>query len=65
MPECRAKGKEQGVWFEIKCIADVIRSKEARGEDASFERNLLRSWSRYKGYETAKQALADLGKPSH
>ena len=51
---CKAKGSERGAFYEIKCIADVIRSKESRGEDASFERKLLRSWAKYKGYEGAK-----------
>ena len=52
------QNKEQGVWFEIKCIADVIKSKEAKGKDASFERGLLASWAKYEGYEGAKEALA-------
>ncbi len=65
MPECKTKGKEQGAWFEIKSVADVIKGKESRGEDATFERDLLKSWSKYEGYEGAKQALADLGKPNH
>lgn len=37
------RGKEHGNWYQIKCTADVIRNKEARGEDASFERGLLQS----------------------
>ena len=60
------KAKRKGACCEIKSVADIIKGKEGRGEDASFERNLLRSWSKYKGYETAKQALADCGrKPIH
>ena len=63
MPQCKVKGKEKGVWFEIKSVADIIKSKELKGQDANFERNLLKSWSRHEGYEGAKQALADCGKP--
>lgn len=54
---CRQKGKERGPWYEIKVTRDVIISKERRGEDASFERALLRFWSKYKGFEGAKEAL--------
>ena len=57
-----SKAKRKGACCEIKSVADIIKGKEARGEDASFERNLLCSWSKYKGYETAKQALADCGR---
>ena len=60
MPVSKAKGL--GAWYQIKSVADIIKGKEGRGEDASFERNLLKSWSHYKGYETAKQALADCGR---
>lgn len=56
------KHEERGAWFEIKCIKDVILSREARGEEAFFERDLLKSWSKYKGYETAQDALDSLGK---
>lgn len=63
MPEGKKKGKQQGVWFQIKCVVDVIKSKESRGENATFERDLLKSWSGYEGYEGAKQALTNLGKP--
>lgn len=51
---CHQKGRERGPWFEIKCTKEVIRNKEARGEDASFERALLKSWSKYPGWEDAK-----------
>ena len=61
---CYARGKEKGAWFEIKCIKDIIIAKEAKGRDASFERNLLKSWAKYEGYEGANEALASLGKDS-
>ena len=54
---CYRKGFEKGPWFEIQCVLDNILSKESRGEDASFERSLLRSWSKYPGYEKAKEGL--------
>ncbi len=52
---CYQKGKERGPWFEIKCVRETIMSKEAKGEDATFERNLLKAWSEYKGYESARE----------
>ena len=55
------KGHERGLWYEIQCIADTIKSKEAKGKDASFERDLLRSWAKYEGCERAKEALASCG----
>ncbi len=39
---CYQKGKERGPWYEIKCTKDVIRNKAARGEDAGYERSLLK-----------------------
>ena len=57
--------KEEGkkIKFQIQVIVDIIKSKESKGQDASFERDLLKSWSKYEGYESAKQALDTLGKP--
>jgi len=50
---CKKEGSQRGPHFEIKCVKEVIVNKEARGEDASFERNLLKEWSKYKGWEGA------------
>lgn len=50
---CYQKGKERGPWYEIKCIKEVIANKKARGEDASFEEKLLKSWRKYPGWEAA------------
>ena len=59
---CHQKGKERGAWFEIQCVKNDILSKEAKGEDASFERSLLKSWAKYPGWEDAQNALSSLGK---
>ena len=48
------KGEEKGIWYEIKCMKEVISSKEAKGIDATFERNLLKSWAKYPGWEAAR-----------
>ena len=58
---CYQKGKEQGAWFEIQCVKDSILSKETKGQDASFERRLLKSWGKYPGYQSVKAALASCG----
>jgi len=44
---CKIKWHETGIWFEIKCIKDVVRNKEARNEDASFGKMLLKSFGKY------------------
>ncbi len=54
---CHQKGKERGYWFEVQCVKNDIISKESRGEDASFERNLLKSWGKYPGWESALEML--------
>ncbi|UCC17965.1 MAG: hypothetical protein JSU58_05280 [Dehalococcoidales bacterium] len=56
-PSCYRKGYESGPWYEIKAVADVIRMKEARGADTGFERGLLKAWSEFPGYESAKDVL--------
>ena len=57
MGACYHKGRERGPWYEIKCIRDIIVNKEARGEDTSFERGLLESWSKYPGWEDAGEPI--------
>ena len=57
---CYQKGKERGPWYEIASIRDVIISKELKEQNVSFERSLLKSWSKYKGYEGAKEALESI-----
>jgi hypothetical protein len=59
-PSCYRKGYESGAWYEIKKVSDVIRMKEEHGADASFERDLLKAWSSYPGYESAKEILESL-----
>ena len=46
--------------FQIKSVANTIKGKESRGEDAKFERNLLKHWAKLEGYEDAKKALEAL-----
>ena len=58
------KGSERGAWYELQCVKETIIAKEAKGKDASYERSLLKSWSDYKGYESAKSILAELPKPT-
>lgn len=53
---CHKRYHETGNWFQIKCVKETILAKEKDGEDASFERNLLKSWALYPGWE-------DAGKP--
>ena len=48
---------KQGNKFQIRCIRDIIIGKESRGQDATFERDLLKAWSKYEGWESALEAL--------
>ena len=59
---CYQKGRERGAWYEIKCVKETIISKESKGHDATFERDLLKAWAKYPGYENAKEALASCTK---
>ena len=38
---------ERGYRYQIQCIQETIRGKERLGEDASFERGLLRAWAKW------------------
>lgn len=60
----KAKGKQRGAYYEIQVVADIIRIKEANGENTSFERELLKQWPKYPGYESAKEVLSSLVKIS-
>ena len=62
MPICKIKGRERGAYFEIQCVKSDIIAKELEGEDTKFERSLLRAWGQFKGWESALDALASLGK---
>jgi len=63
--DCHAKGKERGHWYEVQCVANDIKRKEARGEDAKYERSLLKSWSEYEGWEFASDVLATLKRSTY
>ena len=58
---CKRKGFERGPWYEIQSVKEVIIAKEVKGEDASFERDLLKSWAKYESYKSAKEALTSCG----
>lgn len=46
MPVCYKKGREQGLWYEIKCIEETIKIKKQLGKDASFEKGILRAYKK-------------------
>ena len=50
---CYRKGYEKGPWFAIQSIKESILIGEALSKDKSFERELLKSWAKYKGWEDA------------
>jgi len=57
---CKTKGKEKGAWFEVNSIANIIIAKEAKGQDAEFERSLLIAWAKHPDYKMAKEALSQI-----
>jgi hypothetical protein len=56
------KNEEHGPWYEIQCVKNDIINKESRGENATFERELLKNWAKYPGWESARDALFSLTK---
>lgn len=60
MPATKARGRQSGARFAIESVANTIRIKEANGKDATFERNILKGWAEYEGYESAKETLKSL-----
>uniref|UniRef100_A0A6M3KFM6 Uncharacterized protein n=1 Tax=viral metagenome TaxID=1070528 RepID=A0A6M3KFM6_9ZZZZ len=61
---CYRKSYERGPWYEIQSVKEVIIAKEVKGKDASFERDLLKSWAKYESFKGAKEALASCGNAS-
>ncbi len=55
MPESKKDSK--CISLQIKAIANVIKGKEKQGVDATFERNLLKEWAKYEGWELAGTIL--------
>ena len=62
-------GQQTPTWFKgddrakytINSVKNVIILKEKRGADASFERDLLKAWQHYEGWEYARDALRECG----
>jgi len=50
-------GRGKGHKYEINEIVRLIKLKEKNGHDATFERDLLKSWSTYSGWEYAGECL--------
>ena len=44
---CYKKGQEVGLWYEILCLENVITNKRKRGADCKFEKELLKSYSKF------------------
>ena len=45
---CYRKNHERGLWFEIQTLEDRANALERRGEDASFERELIEEYKKYR-----------------
>ena len=44
---CYRKDEEIGLWYEIKCQEDLIKSPTASREDKKFARQLLESYKTF------------------
>ena len=55
MTVCYIKGKEKGAWYDLKTMRDTIALIEARGGDASFEKELIRAWLKIPEYQAAEK----------
>lgn len=47
MGVCYQKGKERGLWYEIKCQENIINSPTALDKEKSFAKKLLKSFREY------------------
>lgn len=46
--------------YEVNEIGRIIKLKEKNRHDATFERDLLKSWSTYSGWEYAGKILQSM-----
>ena len=52
---CYKRYNERGLFFEIKCIEDVIAGKRKRKIDANFEKKLLEFYKKYSEVDYSQQ----------
>jgi hypothetical protein len=45
-PDCHRKYCEHGLWFEIKCLEELIASPTAKQSDKDYANKLLKSYKR-------------------
>jgi len=57
----RGKGHKS----EINEVKRLIMLKEKNGHDATFERELLKSWSTYEDWEYAGEVLQSIARSPH
>jgi hypothetical protein len=53
----RAERLQHKIKYQLRAVRNTIISKEKHGEDANFERKLLKSWAKYEGWEDAVKYL--------
>ena len=44
MTDCHQKGKETGLWYEIKCLEDDLKSPRISVEHRKFLKGILKSY---------------------
>ena len=40
----KIKGKEKGLWYEVKILKETIALRKKLGKDTKFEEKLLKEW---------------------
>ena len=55
MTVCYQKNKEKGLWFEIKCLEELIASMAVPEKEKVFAKKLLRSYKKYAEADHQKQ----------
>jgi len=60
---CKARGRERGLWYEIKVLEDMIARNKAPQDQLDYAKILVKSYKKYSeaDYETAIKTEAIVG----
>lgn len=43
---CRQKGRESGLWYEKKCLEDLVASSTISDKERAFAKKILKSYKK-------------------
>jgi len=55
MTVCKIKGRERGLWFEIKCLKENIEIRKKLGKPTKFEEGILEAFQKCSEKDYAKK----------